>query len=66
MELVEFTAASKLKIIKEIKNILGLGLKEAKEMVESVPCILKEKIPLEEAEALKEKIEALGCKIQFK
>ena len=61
-----FDSASKLKIIKEIKTILGLGLKEAKEMVDGCPSTLKEKVPLEEAEALKEKLEALGCTIELK
>ena len=46
--------------------MFGIGLKDAKDLVESVPSKLKEKIPMEEAEALKEKLEALGCTIEIK
>lgn len=42
-----------------------MGLKDAKDLVEAAPCDIKEKIPLEEAEGLKEKLEALGCTIEL-
>ena len=58
--------ASKLKLIKEVKNILGIGLKDAKDIVEKLPSLLREKVPLEEAEAIQAKLQALGCKIELK
>ena len=58
--------AAKLAVIKEVKNILGLGLAEAKAMVEGVPAKLKEGISKEDAEALKEKLEAAGATIEIK
>jgi large subunit ribosomal protein L7/L12 len=64
--LTGFEASAKLKIIKELKTILGVGLKEVKDLVESSPCNIKEKIPLEDAEQLKEKLEALGCSVELK
>ena len=51
----------KLQAIKEIKNILNLGLKEAKEMVEGAPRKVLEGKPMTEIEALKAKLEAIGC-----
>lgn len=66
MHLTGFNASAKLKIIKELKTILGVGLKEAKDLVESAPCSIKEKMPVEDAEKLKEKLEALGCEIELK
>ena len=58
--------AAKLAVIKEVKNILGLGLAEAKAMVEGVPAKLKEGVSKEDAEALKEKLEAAGATIEIK
>lgn len=58
--------AAKLAVIKEVKNILGLGLQEAKAMVEGVPAKLKEGVSKEDAEALKEKLEAAGATIEIK
>ncbi len=66
VELSSFDAAKKLIIIKEFKNIFGLGLKEAKEMVEKLPASLKKNIKKEEAEELKTKLEALGCQVLLK
>jgi len=56
----------KINVIKEIRVITGLGLKEAKEFVESVPKAVKEGIPKEEAEEIKEKLEAVGATIEVK
>ena len=59
--LESFDAAQKLKIIKELKAILGLGLKETKELLEKGPGVLKEKVNREEAEQIQEKLTKLGC-----
>lgn len=65
VKLTAFDASSKIKVIKEVRAILGLGLKEAKEMVEGVPQKLKADIKKEEAEMLKEKIEAVGGTVEI-
>ena len=52
IELTSFDATSKIKVIKEVRAIFGLGLKEAKEMVEGAPVWLKKESPKEEAEEL--------------
>ena len=56
----------KIKVIKEIRAITALGLKEAKELVESAPQAIKEGVPKEEANEIKEKIEAVGGTVEFK
>jgi len=58
--------SAKLKVVKEVKTILGLGLKEAKEMVDGAPGPVKEGVPKAEAEELKEKLEAVGASIELK
>lgn len=65
---VELTAAGdqKIQVIKAVKEVLGLGLKEAKDLVEAAPTMLKEGMPKEEAEALKAKIEEAGGKVELK
>lgn len=65
---VELTAAGdqKIQVIKAIKDALGLGLKEAKELVDGAPTVLKEKMPKEDAEALKAKIEEAGGSVELK
>lgn len=65
VELTE-VGAEKLKVIKAVKDLVGLGLKEAKEAVESAPTVLKEALPKAEAEALKAKIEEVGAKVTLK
>lgn len=65
MKLASFDAASKIKVIKEVRSILNLGLKEAKEMVESAPVTLQKGMKQELAEELKAKLEAVGAKIEF-
>ena len=60
VELTAFDAATKVKLIKELRAALGLGLKEAKETVESAPCWIKKELAKADAEELKEKLEALG------
>lgn len=58
--------SAKLKVVKEVKNLLGLGLKEAKELVDGAPGNLKEGLPKEEAEKLKEALEAVGAEVELK
>ncbi|MFT5359566.1 MAG: large subunit ribosomal protein L7/L12 [Candidatus Paceibacteria bacterium] len=57
---------SKIPVMKVVKEALGLGLKEAKELVESAPTVLKEGLKKEEAEELKKKIEEAGGKAELK
>ena len=66
VELTGIDASKKLMIIKEFKTIFSLGLKEAKDMVEKPPVVLKKAVPKEEAEILKGKLEALGCVVNLK
>jgi large subunit ribosomal protein L7/L12 len=63
--LVDF-GGNKIAVIKEVKGITGVGLKEAKELVESTPKPIKKGIPKEEAEELKKKLEATGAKVELK
>jgi large subunit ribosomal protein L7/L12 len=58
--------AKKINVIKEVRAITGLGLKEAKEMVEGAPKTVKEGIEKAEAEELKKKLEAAGAKVELK
>ena len=65
---VELTEAgpNKVKVIKVVKDATGLGLKEAKDIVDGAPKVVKEACSKEEAEALKEKLEAEGAKVTLK
>ena len=71
-EQTEFTVvlaeagAKKINVIKEVRGITGLGLKEAKELVEGAPKPVKEGIEKAEAEELKKKLEAAGAKVELK
>ncbi|KAG0169050.1 hypothetical protein DFQ28_007722 [Apophysomyces sp. BC1034] len=56
-------AAAKAKVIREVKNLAGLNLVEAKKFVEGVPKVLKESVPKEDAEKLKKALEALGATV---
>ena len=56
----------KIQVIKEIRGITGLGLKEAKELVESAPCAVKEAVNKDEAEEIKKKFEAAGAQVEIK
>jgi large subunit ribosomal protein L7/L12 len=56
----------KIKVIKEIRAITSLGLKEAKDLVESAPQPIKEGVTKEEAQEIKEKIEAVGGSVELK
>ncbi|MCR4325644.1 MAG: 50S ribosomal protein L7/L12 [Patescibacteria group bacterium] len=65
---VELTSVGeqKIAVIKVVKEVLGLGLKEAKDMVESAPAVLKEDVKKEDAEEWKKKIEDAGGKVTLK
>ncbi len=65
---VELTAAGdqKIGVIKVIKEVLGLGLKEAKDLVEAAPAMIKEGLKKDEAESLKKKLEEVGAKVTLK
>jgi len=65
VELTE-AGAQKIAVIKAVKEALGLGLKEAKDLVDGVPSIVKEGVNKEEAEALKTKLEEAGAKVTLK
>eukprot|EP00252_Welwitschia_mirabilis_P008360 TRINITY_DN2016_c0_g1_i1.p1 TRINITY_DN2016_c0_g1~~TRINITY_DN2016_c0_g1_i1.p1 ORF type:complete len:180 (-),score=36.11 TRINITY_DN2016_c0_g1_i1:197-736(-) len=60
VKLEKFDAAAKIKVIKEVRAFTGLGLKEAKELVEKTPAILKQGLTKEEANVIIEKIKAAG------
>ena len=57
---------NKISVIKEVRGITGLGLKEAKELVESAPKAVKEGVPEAEANEIKEKLEAAGATVELK
>ena len=61
-----FDAAAKIKVIKAVREITGLGLAEAKAAVEGTPKTLKEAVSKDEAEELKKKLEEAGAKVEIK
>lgn len=71
-EKTEFTVvladagANKINVIKEVRALTGLGLKEAKDLVEGAPKNIKEGVAKEEAEKMKKQLEAAGAKVQLK
>lgn len=65
VELTEMGSA-KIAVIKVVKEVLGLGLKEAKDMVEGAPVVMKENVVKEEAEEIKAKLEEAGGKVTLK
>ena len=64
--LAGFDAAAKIKVIKAVREITGLGLAEAKGAVEGAPKTLKEAVSKDEAEELKKKLEEAGAKVELK
>ena len=58
--------ANKINVIKEIRSVTTLGLKEAKDLADTAPKPVKENVPKEEAEAIKKKLEAAGAKVELK
>ena len=65
VELTE-AGAQKIAVIKVVKEVLGLGLKEAKDLVDAAPSVIKEGMKKEDAETLKTKLEEAGAKITLK
>ncbi|KAH6764815.1 ribosomal protein L7/L12 domain-containing protein [Perilla frutescens var. hirtella] len=63
LKMESYDAASKLKVIKEIRSFTDLGLKEAKELVEKAPAVLKKGVSKAEAEQIIEKMKAVGAKV---
>ena len=63
--LVDFGAA-KVNVIKAVREVTTLGLKEAKDLVEAAPTAVKEDVPKEEADEVKSKLEAAGAKVEIK
>ena len=57
---------NKMQVIKAVKEITGLGLKESKELVESAPKAIKEAVAKDEAEEMKKKLEEVGAKVELK
>jgi large subunit ribosomal protein L7/L12 len=64
--LVSFPAEKKINIIKVVREVTSLGLKEAKDLVEAVPKPVKEGVPKEEAEAIRKKFDEVGAKVEIK
>jgi len=64
--IIKAAGGSKLAVVKLVKELTGLGLKEAKELVDSAPAPLKEGVAKDEAEALKKEIEEAGGKVTLK
>ena len=58
--------ASKIAVIKEVRTMTSLGLKEAKDLVDAAPKPIKESVPKEEAEEMKKKLEAAGATVELK
>ena len=66
IEEIKGLSVLEIKVIKEVRGITGLGLAEAKAMVEGVPAKIKEGISKEDAEALKAQLEAVGATVEIK
>ncbi|KAF5753009.1 putative 50S ribosomal protein L7/L12 [Tripterygium wilfordii] len=65
VKLEAFDAAAKIKVIKEVRTFTDLGLKEAKDLVEKVPTLLKKGVPKEEAEKIIAKMKEVGAKVSM-
>ncbi|RME94318.1 MAG: 50S ribosomal protein L7/L12 [Bacteroidetes bacterium] len=63
---LESAGAAKLKVVKEVKNLLGLGLKDAKALVDEAPSTIKEGVSKEEAESIKAALEEAGASVVLK
>lgn len=64
--LASFDASAKIKVIKAVREITGLGLADAKAVVEAAPKAIKEGVSKDEAEELKKKLEEVGAKVELK
>lgn len=58
--------AAKLAVVKEVKTLLGVGLKDAKDLVDGAPSVIKEGVPKAEAESIKAALEAAGAEVELK
>ncbi len=63
---LESAGGSKLKVVKEVKTLLGIGLKDAKDLVDGAPGVIKEGVAKDEAESLKAALEAAGATVELK
>ena len=64
--ILENAGGEKIKVIKEVRDITGLGLKDAKALVDGAPKAVKEGVPADEAEKIKEQLEAVGATVELK
>ena len=64
--LKEYPADKKVGVIKVVRELTGLGLKEAKDLVEGVPCTVKEAVNKADSETMKKKLEDAGAKVEIK
>lgn len=58
--------SAKLAVVKEVKNLLGVGLKDAKSLVDGAPAVIKEGVPKAEAESIKAALEGAGAEVELK
>ena len=63
---LESAGGTKLQVVKEVKNLLGVGLKEAKELVDGAPGVVKEAVAKAEAESIKAALEGAGATVELK
>jgi large subunit ribosomal protein L7/L12 len=63
---LQSAGGSKLKVVKEVKTLLGLGLKEAKELVDGAPTVIKSGVAKDEAETIKAALEEAGATVELK
>jgi large subunit ribosomal protein L7/L12 len=64
--MLKSAGASKLSVVKLVRDLTGLGLKEAKDLVDAVPKVIKESLPKAEAENFKSKLEEAGAEVELK
>ncbi len=64
--ILQSAGAGKLKVVKEVKGLLGVGLKEAKELVDGAPAPIKQGVPKDEAEKIKAALEEVGAQVEIK
>ena len=64
--ILKSAGSAKLKVVKEVKTLLNVGLKDAKSLVDEAPGAIKEGIPKDEAESIKAALEALGAEVELK
>ena len=63
---LESAGSAKLQVVKEVKGLLGVGLKDAKDIVDGAPGVVKEGVPTAEAESIKAALEAAGATVELK